>query len=241
MAVLQAKARQLSNLSLLVAHVLVPPAIEAIMSSPQTRVQGFLAAGHVCTVMGYHEYEPLADRYRVPIVVTGFEPIDILEGVALVVEQLESGRSQVENQYARSVHRDGNRRAQAVVQEVFEVGPRLWRGIGEIARSGLRLRPAYAGLDAVVRFEADLVGLGESAPDDHECHSGRVLQGQLKPTDCPAFGGRCTPETPLGAPMVTNEGACAAYYRYRKGAAVEPVGTRHTHEPPAAGMNRGPR
>lgn len=215
MAVVQAKAAKLANFSLLVAHVLVPPAIEAILSSPQNRIQGFLAAGHVCTVMGYEEYDDLVERYRVPIVVTGFEPIDILEGLALLVNQLEEGRAEVENQYVRSVSRGGNRPAQAIVNEVFEPAPREWRGIGEIARSGLRIKPAYAEFDATVRFRDVLVRFGPAGKEDPECQSGLVLQGLLKPMDCPAFGIRCTPERPLGAPMVSSEGACAAYYRYR--------------------------
>lgn len=216
MAVAQARRDGLANFSLLVAHVLVPPAMEAILSAPGNRVQGFLAAGHVCTVMGYEEYEELARRYRVPIVVTGFEPVDILEGVYLLVRQLEEGRAEVENQYTRSVRRQGNREAQAIVQEVFEPAPRAWRGIGEIPVSGLRLRSAYADFDALRRFGRELSGVGAGAGEDPECRSGLVLQGLLKPTDCPAFGGRCTPETPLGAPMVSSEGACAAYYRYRR-------------------------
>ena len=215
MAVVHAKELKLTNFSLLVAHVLVPPAMEAILSSPQNRIQGFLAAGHVCTVVGYEDYEVLAARYRVPIVVTGFEPLDILEGIALLVTQLEEGRIEVENQYVRSVRREGNQQAKAVVDEVFEVVPRIWRGIGEIARSGLRLRSAYGDWDAAVRFQNDLAQFGDMGKEDSECQSGLVLQGLMKPTDCPAFGTRCTPERPLGAPMVSSEGACAAYYRYR--------------------------
>lgn len=215
MAVKQAKALGLTNFSLLVAHVLVPPAMEAILSSPHNRVQGFLAAGHVCTVMGYEEYEDLARRYSVPIVVTGFEPIDILEGVAMLVRQLEEGRAVVENQYTRSVRREGNLEAQAVVREVFEPAPRAWRGIGEIARSGLRIRSAYTGFDAMARFHDALAQSGSAGREDPECQSGLVLQGLLKPPDCPAFATRCMPERPLGAPMVSSEGACAAYYRYR--------------------------
>ena len=219
MAVIQAKALKLTNFSLLVAHVLVPPAIEAILSSPQNRIQGFLAAGHVCTVMGYTEYEDLVRRYRIPIVVAGFEPVDILEGLALLVRQLEVGRAEVENQYVRSVSREGNRQAQAIVDAIFETAPRVWRGIGEIPRSGLRIRTAYAEFDASVRFHDALAPIASSAQEDSECQSGLVLQGLLKPTDCPAFGVRCTPERPLGAPMVSSEGACSAYYRYRSHAA----------------------
>jgi len=215
MAVVHAKALKLTNFSLLVAHVLVPPAMEAILSSPQNRVQGFLAAGHVCTVVGYEDYEVLAARYRVPIVVTGFEPLDILEGIGLLVSQLEEGRIEVENQYVRSVRREGNPQAKAVVDEIFEPAPRIWRGIGEIARSGLQLRPTYANWDATVRFQHDLAQVGHKGEEDSECQSGLVLQGLMKPPDCPAFATRCTTENPLGAPMVSSEGACAAYYRYR--------------------------
>ena len=215
MAVAQAKAAKLTNFSLLVAHVLVPPAMEAILSSLQNRIQGFLAAGHVCTVMGYEEYDVIAARYRVPIVVTGFEPVDVLEGIAMLVGQLEEGRVDVENQYVRSVSREGNRQAQVIVNEVFEPAARTWRGIGEIPRSGLRIRAAYADFDATVRFHDVLASFGPAAQEDPNCQSGLVLQGLLKPTDCPAFGSTCTPEKPLGAPMVSSEGACSAYYRYR--------------------------
>ncbi len=213
MAVYQAKKQGIRNFSMLVSHVLVPPAIEAILSSPHNRVQGFLAAGHVCTVMGYTEYEPIARKYRVPIVVTGFEPLDILQGVYMCVKQLEEGRAQVENQYARSVRREGNRQAQALIREVFQVVPRKWRGIGELPRSGLGLRPEYAEFDAERRFGL----LDYTAEEATECIAGLILQGVKKPYECPAFGTRCTPEHPLGAPMVSSEGACAAYYRYRKG------------------------
>ena len=214
MAVAQAKQAGITNFTLLIAHVLVPPAMEAILSSPQNRIQGFLAAGHVCTVLGYEEYEALAQRYRVPIVVTGFEPLDVLEGVAMLVSQLEEGRVEVENQYIRSVSREGNRPARTIVDEVFEPVSRAWRGIGEIPASGLRLKSAYRAYDAEVRFQRELEQLTEGT-EDPECQSGLVLQGLLKPPDCPAFGSRCTPERPLGAPMVSSEGACAAYYRYR--------------------------
>jgi hydrogenase expression/formation protein HypD len=213
MAVYQAKQQGLSNFSILVSHVLVPPAMRAILASPHNRVQGFLAAGHVCTVMGYTEYEPLARQYRVPIVVTGFEPLDILQGVYMCVKQLEEGRAEVENQYTRSVRKEGNQTAQKLMQEVFQVVPRTWRGIGEIAQSGLGLRDAYAAFDAERRFE---VG-GHRQEEASECISGLVLQGVKKPHECPAFGTRCTPEQPLGATMVSSEGACAAYYRYRRG------------------------
>lgn len=214
MAVVEAARTNLDNLSLLVAHVRVPPAMEAILASPGNRVRGFLAAGHVCTVMGYEEYEELARRYRVPIVVTGFEPVDILEGVLMLVRQLESGQAIVQNQYARSVRRFGNREAQQVVETVFEIGPQVWRGIGELPASGLRLRSQYAGFDAMHRFSEYISPFTNDDPET-ECQSGLVLQGRMKPPECPAFATRCTPDRPLGAPMVSNEGACAAYYRYR--------------------------
>ena len=216
MAAIQARRLGLTNFSLLAAHVLVPPAMEAILSAPGCRVQGFLAAGHVCTVMGYEEYEALAKRYRAPIVVTGFEPIDILEGIAMLVRQLEEGRAVVENQYTRSVRREGNVAAQAAMREVFEPTLRAWRGIGDIPDSGLRLTAAYADFDAAVRFRDALSQFGSVGGEDPDCQSGLVLQGLLKPPDCPAFATRCTPEKPLGAPMVSSEGACAAYYRYRR-------------------------
>jgi hydrogenase expression/formation protein HypD len=174
-------------------------------------VQGFLAAGHVCAVMGYSEYEPLARRFHVPIVVTGFEPLDILQGVYLCVKQLEEGRADVENQYARAVRREGNIKAQAMVQEVFEVTARTWRGIGDIPSSGLALRPQYGRFDALERFPSRAL----ASRQESECIAGHILLGVKNPTDCPAFGTRCTPERPLGAPMVSSEGACAAYYRYR--------------------------
>jgi hydrogenase expression/formation protein HypD len=216
MAVYQASREGVRNFSVLVAHVLVPPAMEAILAAPHRRVQGFLAAGHVCTVMGYTEYEPLARTYGVPIVVTGFEPLDILQGVYMCVKQLEAGRAAVENQYTRSVRREGNRRAQQLVQQVFQVVDRHWRGIGEIAASGFGLRPAYAAFDAEQRFDV----AEDTAEEASECISGLVLQGVRKPGDCPVFGTRCTPEHPLGAPMVSSEGACAAYYRYRRSRAT---------------------
>ncbi|TKS62861.1 MAG: hydrogenase formation protein HypD [Nitrospira sp.] len=215
MAAIQARRLGLTNFSLLAAQVLVPPAMEAILSAPGCLVQGFLAAGHVCTVMGYEEYEDLATRYRVPIVVTGFEPIDILEGIAMLARQLEEGRAVVENQYTRSVRREGNVAAQAAVREVFEPTLRAWRGIGDIPHSGLKLTAAYADFDAAVRFRDALSHFGPVGGEDPDCRSGLVLQGLLKPPDCPAFATRCTPENPLGAPMVSSEGACAAYYRYR--------------------------
>jgi hydrogenase expression/formation protein HypD len=215
MAILQAQRMNLENFFVLVAHVLVPPAMEAILSSPENRVQGFLAAGHVCTIMGYDMYEPISKTYQVPIVVTGFEPVDILEGVKMVVQQLEEGRSGVENQYARSVQRSGNLEAQKIINEVFEPSTQNWRGIGNIPKSGLQHRTTYAQIDAMKQFHdcIHLKNISTSPPS--ECQSGRILQGLMKPEDCPAFGTRCTPDHPLGAPMVSSEGACAAYYRYR--------------------------
>ena len=212
MAVYQAAQAGIRNFSILVSHVLVPPAIEAILSSPDNRVNGFLAAGHVCAVVGYEEYEPLAKRYGVPFVVTGFEPIDILQGVYMLVRQLEAGRAEVENQYARCVRREGNRHAQQLVSQIFQVVARKWRGIGEIPYSGLGLRDEYIAFDAEHRFGLTDYGVEESSL----CLSGEVLRGVKKPTECPAFGLACTPEHPLGATMVSSEGACAAYYRYRR-------------------------
>jgi hydrogenase expression/formation protein HypD len=213
MTVYQAQQQGLKNFSMLVAHVLVPPAIEAILSSSSNCIQGFLAAGHVCAVMGYSEYEPIVQKYQVPIVVTGFEPLDILQGIYLCIKQLESGKARVENQYARSVRRRGNETAQQLMREVFEVVPRQWRGIGEIAKSGLGLSEKYAEFDAERRFDIEVAPEGTQPVS--ECISGLVLQGVKKPHECPAFGTRCTPENPLGAPMVSSEGSCAAYYRYR--------------------------
>jgi len=212
MAIFQAAQKGLNNFSMLISHVLVPPAIEALMSSPDCRVQAFLAAGHVCAIMGYEEYPPLAARYRVPIVVTGFEPLDILQGILMTVQQLESGRAEVENQYARAVGQKGNQPAQELVRKVFRVVPRKWRGVGEIPQSGLGLADAYAAFDADKKF-----GLADHHVEEPaECMAGLVLQGLKKPHECPAFGGKCTPEHPLGATMVSSEGACAAYYRYRR-------------------------
>lgn len=212
MAVFQAAQRGLKNFSMLLSHVLVPPAIDALMSSPDCRVQGFLAAGHVCTVMGYEEYPPIASKYHVPIVVTGFEPLDILHGILMCVQQLEDGRAEVENQYARSVRRVGNQPAQELIRKVFKVVHRKWRGVGEIPRSGLGLNDNYASFDAERKF-----GLADHHVEEPaECMSGLVLQGLKKPQECSVFGTRCTPEHPLGATMVSSEGACAAYYRYRR-------------------------
>jgi hydrogenase expression/formation protein HypD len=218
MAVYQAHQQSLANFTLLVSHVLVPPAMEAILSSPMNQVQGFLAAGHVCTIMGCAEYEPLARKYHVPIVVTGFEPLDILQGIYLCVVQLEAGRAEVENPYARAVRQEGNRPAQQLMQEVFRVVPRKWRGVGEIPQSGLALSEAYRGYDAETRFGV----ASHTAEESPDCISGVILQGLKKPHECPAFGTKCTPEHPLGATMVSSEGACAAYYRYRRAPAPRP-------------------
>lgn len=212
MAAWQAKRDGLNNFSVLVSHVLVPPAIRALMASPQNRVQAFIAPGHVCTVMGYREYEDLVRDFRIPIVVGGFEPVDLLEAVLMLVKQLERGDARIENQYVRSVSYEGNLPAQKIMQEVFEIADQKWRGIGMIPRSGLQLREEYSAYDANKIFDLQLITADEPA----ECISAQVLQGLKKPTDCSAFAIRCTPENPLGAPMVSAEGACAAYYHYRR-------------------------
>jgi hydrogenase expression/formation protein HypD len=210
MAAWQADHDGIDNFSLLVSHVLVPPAMEALLSSENCVVQGFLAAGHVCTIMGFEEYFPIAEKYQVPIVVTGFEPLDILEGILMAVTQLEEKRHEVENQYARAVRREGNRPAQQTIAEVFEITPRQWRGLGEIPASGFQLRGRFQKYDANRRYPSS----SEPARESPECISGLILQGIKKPHDCPAFAVKCTPENPLGAPMVSSEGACAAYYHY---------------------------
>jgi hydrogenase expression/formation protein HypD len=210
MAVHQAQRLGLDNFSMLVSHVRVPPAISAIMDSPDNRVGAFLAAGHVCSVMGTWEYEPLVERYRVPIVVTGFEPLDVLEGIRRTVMQLEGGQAQLDNAYPRAVTREGNRPAQAMLADVFETVDRPWRGIGVISQSGWRLSERYRKFDAELRFAVQEIATLESSL----CRSGEVLRGRLKPNQCPAFGTICTPRTPLGATMVSTEGACAAYYQY---------------------------
>jgi hydrogenase expression/formation protein HypD len=212
MAVLQAERLGLKNFSLLVSHVLVPPAIRSLLGSPKNRVQGFIAPGHVCTVVGCREYEDLVRDFRVPMVVGGFEPIDLLEAIRMLVIQLEEGRTELENQYVRSVQYEGNRPAQMAVARVFEAADRKWRGIGSIPESGLYLKPEYAAFDAERLF--DLTDICAQEPP--ECISAEVLLGHKKPTDCTAFGTRCTPEKPLGAPMVSSEGACAAYYQYKR-------------------------
>lgn len=212
MAVVEANRKQLTNFSVLISHVLVPPAIEAILQSEKNEVQGFLAAGHVCTVMGYEEYIPLCKSYKVPIVVTGFEPVDLLHGILLTIKQLEAGRFEVENQYIRSVSRNGNDPAQTILKDVFRVIPRKWRGIGEIPMSGWSLTEKYAIYDAEIKFGV----INTTADEPADCISGEILMGHKRPNECSAFGTTCTPESPLGATMVSAEGACAAYFKYHR-------------------------
>ena len=235
MAVWLARRRGLTNFSMLVAHVLVPPALAAVLAAPDNRVQGFLGPGHVCTVMGCSEYEPVAARWNVPIVVAGFEPIDLLDGVLRVVRQLEAGQAVVENQYGRAVRMEGNPASRKLLEEVFEVCDRKWRGVGLIPGSGYKLRRAFQDHDAELRFAVDALTTEESAA----CISGRILRGLKKPYECPAFGKECTPQNPLGATMVSAEGACAAYFAY--GRRLEAIGTERlaaagplTAVPPAA-------
>ena len=212
LAAYQAKQQNLKNFSLLVCHVRVPPAMKALLASPKNKVQGFLAAGHVCAVMGYEEYFPIAEKYKIPIVVTGFEPVDILHGLYMCIKQLEAKRFEVENEYSRVVKRQGNQPARKLMQQVFSMVDRNWRGMGKIADSGLALSPDYAPWNAELRFAVDTI----SVTEPENCHSGEILQGLLKPDQCPAFDIQCNPEHPLGATMVSSEGACAAYYRYRR-------------------------
>ena len=212
MAVRHAQRVGVKNFSVLVSQVVVPPAMEVILSAEDNLVQSFLAAGHVCAVMGYEEYEPIAERYRIPITVTGFEPVDLLQGILMTVEALEEGRFGVENQYRRVVRREGNPAARTILDEVFEVRDRAWRGIGVIPQSGYGLAPAYVDYDAELRFEVE----GVTAEEPAACIAGEVLRGITKPDACPVFGTECTPEHPLGAPMVSAEGACSAYYRYAR-------------------------
>lgn len=212
LAAYQAKHLGLNNFSLLICHVRVPPIMQALMMSPKQQVQGFLGAGHVCAIMGYHEYRPIAAQHKIPIVITGFEPVDILQGLYQCIKQLEEQRHVVENQYSRVVNEQGNLPAQQLMQQVFQIVDRSWRGLGEIAASGLALTDAYAQWNAELRFDVAAINTQEPT----ECRSGEVLQGIIKPLQCPAFGNRCTPEQPLGATMVSSEGACAAYYRYRR-------------------------
>jgi hydrogenase expression/formation protein HypD len=217
MALVQARRLGVRNFSMLASHVLVPPSIAAILQAPGNRVRAFLGPGHVCAVVGYREYEALAARYQVPIVVTGFEPIDLLEGILMAVRQLQAGRAEVQNQYARTVTREGNLVARELIAEVFEVTDRKWRGIGAIPKSGYRINYRYRDHDAERLFEVEEIATAEPAA----CMSGLVLRGIKKPSDCPCFGTTCTPRSPLGATMVSAEGACAAYYQYGRHAAVE--------------------
>jgi len=210
LSVLQAKHLGLTNYSILSSHVLVPPAMEALLLDEETKIDGFLAAGHVCTVMGLHEYVPIADRFGTPIVVTGFEPVDMLQGLYHCIHQLEEGRSEVQNEYARVVHFDGNKEAMKIIDEIFEIVDREWRGIGVLPKSGLNLREAYRHFDAGSRFHTET----KSHEFSSKCIAGQILKGIKKPAECPEFGKKCTPQNPLGAPMVSSEGACAAYYNY---------------------------
>ena len=210
LSVVHAHRLGLENYSILASHVLVPPAIEALMSDEETTVQAFLAAGHVCTIMGLEEYYPLVDKYKVPVVVTGFEPIDLLQGILMTVKQLENGEAKLENQYARMVREDGNQEAVKVIKDVFEVSDRLWRGMDVIPKSGYEVREKYIAFDARKKFSVDI----PEAPENEECIAGAIMKGIKKPFECPNFGVKCKPENPLGAPMVSSEGACAAYYHF---------------------------
>jgi hydrogenase expression/formation protein HypD len=219
MAVWMARRRGLENFSVLVSHVLVPPMMTALLEAPDNRVQGFLGPGHVCAVMGCGEYEPIARRYRVPIVVTGFEPLDLMEGLLLTLRQLEEGRAEVENAYARAVRPAGNPASRELIEDVFEVCDRKWRGIGLVPSSGYRLRGEYRAHDAEILFEVE----GVEAQESSLCISGEILKGKKKPHHCPEFGRTCTPQTPLGATMVSSEGACAAYHAYGRRSRTEPA------------------
>lgn len=210
LSVIHAQRAGVSNYSILASHVLVPPAIEAVMNDPDSNIQGFLAAGHVCAIMGIDEYYPLADRYKIPIVVTGFEPVDLAQGILMTVRQLEKGEHQVENQYSRVVKPEGNPAARGVIEQVFTIANREWRGIGEIPMSGYEVRPEYAQYDANLKFEVAI----DKVPESDQCIAGLILKGIKKPHECPQFGRGCTPQMPLGAPMVSSEGACAAYYHF---------------------------
>jgi len=212
MAIHQAAREGITNFSEIVSHVLVPPAMEALLSSPENRVQGYLAAGHVCAVMGWEEYEPISQRFHVPIVPTGFEPLDLLQGILSVVRQLEGGKAEIDNQYTRAVKREGNKPAIDIINEVYEICDRKWRGIGSIPKSGMCIRKKYRAYDAAIKFDVGHISTQE--PDI--CISGEVLQGLKKPNECPAFGKECVPEHPLGATMVSSEGACSAYYRFQR-------------------------
>jgi hydrogenase expression/formation protein HypD len=217
LAVLQAHQLGLENFSVLVSHVRVQPAMEALMQAPDNRVQGFLAAGHVCSITGYDSYDDFARRYRVPVVVTGFEPVDLLQGILQCVIQLESGTAEVANTYGRSVERLGNPAAQRVVETVYEIDDRAWRGFGVVAAGGYRLRDEFAKFDAQRRFRVTCTSSMDDTVPAQRCKAGDVLSGRLRPSECPEFGKACTPDSPLGAPMVSSEGACAAYFRYHRG------------------------
>ncbi len=219
LSVIQAKKLGVNNYAILTSHVLVPPAIEAVMNDEESNIQAFLAAGHVCTIMGISEYYPLVEQYQIPMVVTGFEPVDLLQGILMTVQQLEKGEAKLENQYSRVVQADGNPQAIKAIQEVFEIKNREWRGIGTIPKSGYELLPAYAAYDANIKFKVDI----PIAKESEECIAGLVLKGIKKPQECPQFGKKCTPEMPLGAPMVSSEGACAAYYHFHQ--AIEDLET----------------
>jgi hydrogenase expression/formation protein HypD len=212
LSVIHAERAGIRNYSILASHVLVPPAIEAVMNDPDSHIQGFLAAGHVCTIMGIGEYYPLAERYRIPVVVTGFEPVDLAQGILMTVRQLEKGRHELENQYSRVVRAEGNPEARKVIEQVFQITDREWRGIGVIPMSGYEMRPEYADYDANAKFNVNI----EKVPENAECIAGQVLKGIKKPHECPQFGKGCTPQMPLGAPMVSSEGACAAYYHFSR-------------------------
>lgn len=211
LSVLHAERMGVTNYSILASHVLVPPAIRAVMDDPESRIEAFLAAGHVCTIMGTSEYGPLVDKYNIPMVVTGFEPIDLLQGILMTVKQLEAGEAKLENQYTRMVRPEGNANAMDAIYQVFEITDRTWRGLSEIPESGYRVRDAYAAYDATLKFNVDI----PEAPENPDCISGAIMKGLAKPNDCPNFGTKCKPENPLGAPMVSSEGACAAYYHFR--------------------------
>ncbi len=212
LSVVQAAQLGVKNYSILASHVLVPPAMEAILSDPESRIDAFLAAGHVCAIMGVEEYYPVVERYQVPIVITGFEPVDLLQGILMAVRQLESGTAKLENQYARVVQREGNKLAQQTISQVFEVADRAWRGIGTIPASGYEVNEGYAKFDARRKFQLDM----QAVEENKECIAGAIMKGLKKPFDCPNFGTKCKPEHPLGAPMVSSEGACAAYYHFAR-------------------------
>ncbi len=212
LSVIQAKSLQLSNYSILTSHVLVPPAIEALMDDPEAKIDAFLAAGHVCSIMGYWQYHELAAKYHIPIVVSGFEPLDLLMAILAAVRQLENKQAKVENQYRRIVSEPGNKEAQKIINEVFEEADQMWRGIGTIPQSGWKIKEAYRQFDADRKFQVDMVAVAENA----ECIAGDIMKGVKKPFQCPQFGKQCHPQNPLGAPMVSSEGACAAYYNYRR-------------------------